>query len=78
MALRTQIIRNDEPMSLNWGIWHVSVMMEAAQIEEELPWQHTTLATTGRQELNAHHSFIDESDGEVLNLKPGDVLTMYR
>lgn len=114
MPLSTQIRRNDEPLSLRWGGFHVAAMVYAVVIDsgqgpfvdnESVAQQakrlmdeqgkigitpkdafdlmdYAVLATTP---LNASDwtmtqrlVFVDVTDGEELELLPGDVLVAYR
>lgn len=72
MPLNTQIIRDRQPLKLRWGWWHVGCMMEAAEAEG------ANLLSEGAVTLESAHRFVDPSDGEILSLQPGDVLTAYR
>lgn len=86
MALHTQIVADGEPLSLNWGMWHVMRMQEVA-ITEELGLQYgapefwvrfheTTLAKKGEYVVQRNHHFRDEADGETLSILAGYVLRM--
>lgn len=78
MPLQTQIIRNGEPLALRWGGWHLSVMQDAAVQDSHVEWAETPLHETGRQVLTHDYSYIDHTDGEVLDLLAGDELVMWR
>lgn len=72
MPLLTEITRDGEKLKLRWGWWHVNCMSDAAEAEG------VRLADVGEYVLTQEHTFTDESDGEVLVLKPGDKLSMWR
>lgn len=76
MPLNTQIVRDDKPLVLRWGWWHVSCMFDAA--ESEGAKQLHRLKSEGSCTLTKAHEFVDETDGEILSLQPGDVLRMSR
>jgi hypothetical protein len=84
MPLHTQIERDGQPLELRWGWWHVQCMQEAAILDVskdwgiEAPWEQTPLYLKGVQMLHNGVTFEDPSDGEILELKPGDVLHMSR
>lgn len=91
MPLYTRIVRDGEPVKLEfgWGWWHVQVMKEVAVAEtfhleraEDYTveqWHFTALYRTGRQVvLRDDWEFEDTSDGEIFRLHPGDVLEMWR
>jgi len=71
MPLSTQIIRDGEPLELRWSLWHAACMHEAAKREGK------DINQLGTVVLEENHTFVDESDGEVLNLKKGDILKMW-
>lgn len=83
MALRTAIIRDDEPVRLpnGWGWWHVECMAKAIRAEEDQPdlaLFDALCLQDGRYTLTRGHTFTDPDDGEVLVLKTGDVLKAWR
>lgn len=38
MPLNTQVLRNDKPLPLRWGSWHLSCMLTAALYEQSPEW----------------------------------------
>lgn len=80
MPLNTQIKdETGKPLTLNWGWWHVTCMMEAAKAEAGVDdFQKTELWDKGEITLKNRHGYEDPSDGERLELKPGYTLSMWR
>jgi len=69
----TQFIRESVAIPLRWGWWHVACFAEA--IDKELG---TDDPLPGFYTFTQAHSFTDESDGEVLDILPGDTFTRER
>lgn len=124
MPLNTQIVRNNQPLRLRWGGFHIAAIVIAAAFDSgQGPFKVNTPQGIARLEkwgpkgrriarryplvpfpvsrfmvwvlesypvidstpmghdgyvLTRRHQFIDCSDGEILDLLPGDVLTAYR
>ena len=72
MPLVTEIRRDGNRLSLNWGWWHLNCMVSAAKAEGH------DLFAEGKVTLTETHSFTDPEDGEVLVLMPGDELGAWR
>ena len=75
MALRTQVTDADAdaPRQLRWGGWHLSVL-RAAIISEGGAWAE---AFDPGWTFRSEHRFVDESDGEVFELHPGDTFAWW-
>lgn len=110
MPLITSIVRNNEPLPIKWGGWHVACMAVAAALDsekgglynflkdhdDELPnifnsisintvRELVTYSVLGETPLNngaytlkSSYKFTDPMNGEILELLPGDTLTVYR
>lgn len=84
MPLYTQIERDGNSLTLNWGWWHVQCMQEIAIIDAshrwgiDCPWHHTPLYLQGKQILECTAIFEDPDDGEILEFRRGDILYMHR
>lgn len=68
--LRVQIVRNKEPLRLpyGYGMWHLNclaIVLDRENVPGSYPDRHTVLS---------HHEFLDQTDGELLQLQPGDEL----
>lgn len=70
--LNTCIERDNAPLPLRWGFWHLQCITDAA-------WKEgVNLGEVSSYTLTAPHSYRDPQDGELLELQPGDVLSMWR
>lgn len=84
MPMNTSLERNGELVKLphGWGGWHLAILAEA-MIAEGMP---TTDQGDGSNYLwmgmfpnncsytfKLIHRFVDESDGEILVIQPGDI-----
>ena len=80
MPLMTRIVRDGEPLAMpyGWGWWHVSVMQHVSEQETGAEWPNTPLGESGRQALANAYTYEDPSDGEILELRVGDELEMWR
>jgi hypothetical protein len=77
MAVQTALIDPDGKLrQLRWGWWHVSVLSEAMQ--EEDPNEDRSFPKEGTYTYTREHTFIDESDGEVLVIPVGAKYEAWR
>ena len=72
MPLYGQIERDGQLIPLRWGWWHIEVMSDAAEKCGHDLWEE------GEVTLTDDLTYTDDSDGEVLPLKRGDVLRLFR
>lgn len=85
MPVSTQLIRNGEPVKLGWGWWHISVLADAME-KEGYPrvdpgngkYIFMGFPNNGEYTFTEFHEYVDESDGEVFKIYPGDRYTAYR
>lgn len=89
MPANTQIVRNGEAISLRWGWWHIEKLYEAAGNEDS---RVIVKRKDGESEMfhmmfpnhpstftfRKYHKFVDESDGEVFEIFPGDEYSAWR
>ncbi len=74
MPLHVNLLdQNDEPRSLCWGGWHLTVLTEA-MIEGTGEWIGYPDSYTFEKE----HRFEDPADGEQLTIMPGETVTFSR
>jgi hypothetical protein len=71
MPLHVEIYRNELPVQLRWGWWHLRCIQDALDEEGKKLNDAPIL-------LEKEHVFIDESDGEIFPLHPGDRIEAYR
>lgn len=69
--MNTQFIRNKVAQPLHWGWWHVDCFAAAADAEGKT-------IRDGLITFDEAHTFTDPSDGEVLNILPGDQFYTWR
>jgi hypothetical protein len=89
MPANTQIIRDGKPVLLRWGMWHVNCLYDAAALEDS---RVVVKLKDGRSEFfymgfpnhpatyvfRKYHRFVDETDGEVFEIFPGDQYSAWR
>ena len=75
MPIWTELERNGNPVPLRWGMWHVIKLYEAMyeEIGEEVNEDDYTFLMFPNQPgfhvFSQDHTFVDESDGEVFEIK---------
>lgn len=73
MPVVTRFTRNDKPIELRWGWWHLTCFLTAW--EKEVPNSQKGGETS--YTFTKRHRFID-TDGEVLVIMPGDTFEWWR
>ncbi len=78
MPMRTQLIRDGEPVSLRWGLWHVQSIGAAIAIEKGVEDPFADHCKGAWDHSREDHTFArqwiceDPADGEVMVIEPGD------
>jgi hypothetical protein len=84
MALCIGIIRDDTPITIPWGWWHVEIATKVLQAEEPEVAHRPILnawsecATPGVHTVEYAVAFKDPADGEVFTFQPGDIINVWR
>lgn len=89
MPAETQLVRDGKPVNLRWGWWHVDCLRTAVMNEDtrmavpihdgrSQPFYMGLLNNPGTYKFRKDHTFIDETDGEVFEIKEGDEYSAYR
>lgn len=78
MAAHTTLKRGNRYLKLRWGWWHVECLWQAMvdEVGEEAlvyPRTYMCFPNSGPFTFSKEHRFVDDSDGEVFVIKPGDV-----
>ena len=77
MPMSTQFQRNDGTLeNLRWGWWHLGCFVEAYDVEN--PDNKVGLSEINGYVYTQEHKFVDESDGEILVIRPGDSFHCWR
>lgn len=70
------------PRKLRWGWWHMEVLTDLARREggfpDDLPILEVWSLNGGRHEVQFATCYRDASDDEVLILRPGDQVEVWR
>lgn len=76
MPITTLLMRENKPVELRWGGWHVMCLQEAMIAEGEPEGAPRFFMGFPNNPANyvfkENHRFVDESDGEIFEIWPGD------
>lgn len=72
----TQFVRDNKPVTLRWGYWHLGCFLEA--MEMETGKKDSSFFEMNGYEFKGSHEFVDDSDGEILSIIPGDTVLVWR
>jgi hypothetical protein len=91
MPINTELIRDGQAVKMphGWGMWHCYCLFDAASKEDSRVvvkkndgssemffgyWPNNPSSYTYKK----HHRYIDETDGEVFDIFPGDIYSAWR
>lgn len=93
MPVSTQLIRNNQPLPIRWGHWHLECLRAAAAAElhdmtlveldtmPDVDWCDAMRSVDFFPDTRTYtrdHLFVDDADQEVFIILPGDTFTCYR
>ena len=83
MPLYVRHEREGQAISYNWGMWHTEMFVVACAQDQGLDydtiksWSEVEVWSKGRHVYQHDYVITDPSDGEVMTIKKGDVVTMW-
>lgn len=79
MPMYTELHRDNEIVSLRWGMFHVTSLYNA-MVKEGVTKEDFFMGfpRSGRYEFKEDHTYTDESDDEIFQIKAGDVYEAFR